>query len=198
MEGARSRCPIFCTAEIPLSIIEALLEATKEHQLGSPELFAREPMNTANWLVLMTSKDLTTIHQGLSSPVQSFTSPFIGMSVDEVTAWYDTNITQPGVVGYLKRTFIVLEQEATDDEICTIVCTSEEPAGKLRCDFTLALQTVCSIDMDRSTEEGIMGSFKRSGVAMTKDNFELASSGGKYMDGMEVKIDEAWKDFSNW
>jgi hypothetical protein len=155
-------------------------------------------MNTANWLVLMTSKDLTSIHRGLSSPVQPFTSPFIGMSVDEVTAWYDTNISQHEVVGYLKRTFIVLEQEAVDDEICIIVCTSEQPNGRLRCDFTLALQTICAIDMDRSTEEGIMGSFKRSGVAMTKDNFKLASSGGMYMDSREIKIDETWKDFKNW
>ncbi|KAF5331097.1 hypothetical protein D9619_006039 [Psilocybe cf. subviscida] len=177
-------------------IQERLLEDTEERQLNSPQLFAMEPVNTANWLVLMTSKDLTTIHQGLSSPVRPFTSPFIGMSVDEVTAWYDANISQTDVVGYFKRTFIVLEQEAVDDEICTIVCTSEKPAGKLRCDFTLALQTVCTVTMEGSTEEGTFGSFKRSGVAMTKDNYELASNRGMYMDGMEVKIDEAWRDFT--
>jgi hypothetical protein len=47
------------------------------------------------------------------------------------------------------------------------------------------------------TMEESVGSFQRSGVALTKDNHTLAMNGGMYMDGMEVKIDEAWKDFSN-
>jgi hypothetical protein len=178
-----------------LQTIENFLEITKSYQLGSPQLFKNDPMDTADWLALITSKDLSSIHRGLSSPVQPFTSPFIGMSVDEVTEWFKTNVAQPELPGYNIEIFIIFNDESVMDEVCTVVSIFDEQAERLRCEFKLGLEVVNWIDHQGSMEE-CAGAFCRTGEVMTKENRELALSGGMYLDGMEVKIDEYWRQFS--
>jgi hypothetical protein len=69
----------------------------------------------------------------------------------------------------------------------------------LRCEFELAYQNVTACDLQgHSIEEGITGSFMRSGVTMTEENYNVASNGGLYIEGGEVKLNQAWRDFSNW
>ncbi|KAF5331052.1 hypothetical protein D9619_006017 [Psilocybe cf. subviscida] len=119
------------------------------------------------------------------------------MSVDEVAAWFNANITQPDTRGYNSSMFIELEKEAVEDGVCTVAWTFSGNVEALRCDFGMALQVAVLINEDMMPD-GIIGCFHRSGVVITVDNFELAQHGEKYLVGMEVKIDEAWRDFAYW
>ncbi len=68
----------------------------------------------------------------------------------------------------------------------------------LRCEFGVALENAVSCEFGQSIKEGSMGCFMRSGVTMTKENLKLVMNGGLYIEGGEVKLDQAWRDFSNW
>lgn len=65
----------------------------------------------------------------------------------------------------------------------------------VRCDFELAMQNATLCEMGRSMEQ-LMGRFMRAGVIMTKANQKLVSNGGLYIEGGEVKLDQAWRDFA--
>jgi hypothetical protein len=90
---------------------------------------------------------------------------------------------------------MILDEESVADEICTIVCVFDKPAGRVRCEFKMALDVVLWIDHDGTTEE-ICGPFSRTGVVLTEENNKLVLDRGMYMEGMEVKVDEYWREFS--
>jgi len=99
--------------------------------------------------------------------------------------------------------FLVIDDETREDDSCIFVCTQDsapgEIQGSLRCGFEVALQNVVACGVQgKSIEEGLMGSFMRSGMTMTKENLKLAQDGGLYIEDGEVKLDQAWRDFSNW
>ena len=102
----------------------------------------------------------------------------------------------------MRGCFLVIDEKSTEDNSCIFVCTHYSAPGEmhsLRCGFELALQNVFTCDVQgRSIEEGLTGSFMRSGVTMTKENQKLAQNRGLYIEGGEVKLNQAWRDFSNW
>ncbi|KAF5330640.1 hypothetical protein D9619_006020 [Psilocybe cf. subviscida] len=169
LRSYQTRYAIFCTTEVPISTVESFLEITEEYQMGLPELFEDDPMDTTDWLALVTSRDLSAIHHGLSSPVQPFTSPFVGMSVDELTEWFEANTAQPEPLGCNRDVFIILNDESITDGVCTVVSILDEPAGSLRCEFKLAMGTLCLIEHQGSMEECV-GPFMRTGEVMTEEN----------------------------
>ncbi|KAF8187789.1 hypothetical protein BJ912DRAFT_969671 [Pholiota molesta] len=200
MDDGETRCPVFCTADIPTTTLDLLLECTEEYLAG---------FNSGNYiahvsdrLVIIDTKDITTITKGSSPPVASSPTAFVGLSLKEVRDWFDANITQRRPKGFMPHCFLVIDNESTEDDSCVFVCTQDSAPGELhslRCGFEVALQNAVTCGVQgKSIEEGLMGSFMRSGMTMTKGNMKLAQDRGLYIEGGEVKLDEAWRDFSNW
>jgi hypothetical protein len=100
----------------------------------------------------------------------------------------------------MSHCFLVLDNESIEDESCIFVATQYSAPGEihsLRCDFDVAYQNALICDVQEiSIEEGVPGSFMRSGVTMTKENLELALKGDLCIEDGEVKLDEEWRDFS--
>ncbi|KAH9478230.1 hypothetical protein JR316_0008683 [Psilocybe cubensis] len=197
--GQTSRCAVFCTADIPASELDTLLMITEEHKLGNRESFQSSDFIISDWMVIMTSEDVSEIPHLLTQPVQPFRSPLIGKSIEEVAAWYDTNIIQPNVPGFYFGAFVVMDEEALQEQLCTVVHMKKglENIELLGCEWILALQMASILDLDHAFEETIQR-YIRKGVIMTLENLKLAMSAGRYLEGMEVKIDEVWKDFGSW
>lgn len=146
----------------------------------------------------MDTKDIFRVSKGSSHPVDSSPTAFVGMAVQEVRDWFDANITQVEREGFMQNCFLVLDAQSVEDETCFFVCTQDAPLQSLRCNFDVALQNAVICDDGQSIEDGAMGSFMRSGMIMTKDNWELAMNGGVYIEDGEVLVDQAWKDFLDW
>lgn len=153
---------------------------------------------TSERIVIIDTENLSNITKGSSTPVEPFTSPFLGKTVEEVSSWFDSNITQPERTGYMHNCFLILDAQSVDDETCIFVCTRDAPLQSLRCDFYLAAQNAVICEMGQNMKEGIMGSFMRSGEVMTKENLKLVESGGLYIEDGEVKLDESWRNFLQW
>ncbi|PPQ67446.1 hypothetical protein CVT26_007240 [Gymnopilus dilepis] len=200
MDDRRHRCPVFCTANIPVTTLNYLLECSEEYLSEFDKL--RTPMPIYHYMVIMDSKNLSTITEGSSPPVTSCPTAFLGHTLQEIHDWFQTNISQPYASGYSSSCFLVLDEESEEDDTCIFVCTQDEAPGEihsLRCGFELALQNavVCGIGGD-SMEEGVLGSYMRSGVTMTKEHYKLALNGGCYIEDGEVKVDQACRDFLDW
>jgi hypothetical protein len=221
MGDGQTRCAVFCTADIPATVsqrksptyrykvlfssilalqtLHLLFECTEEYlsQFNSPN----DTIHVSDWLIIIDTKDIATITKVSSLPIASSPTAFLGLSLKEVRDWFDANITQPHSEGFIPHCFLVIDDESTEDDSCIFVCTRDSAPGEihsLRCGFELALQNVVTCDVQgRSIEEGLMGSFMRSGVTMTKGNLKLAQDGGLYIEDGEVKLDQAWRDFSN-
>lgn len=177
--------------------LESFLENSEESQ---SQLLNKKDFDLSEWLVLMTSKDLSTIHHGMSSPVQPFTSPFIGQTIEEMVAWFQHNILEPNMKGYDGSGFIVFDSESLEEEVCTIVSLNvseetDEPYETVRCDFTIAVTIANVVAMGRDLDDAGARCFINSGVVMTKERVKIVSDGGMYFDGMEVKYDELWREF---
>jgi hypothetical protein len=191
---------VFSFSILAPKTLDLLLECTEEYLAG---------FNSGNYiahvsdrLVIIDTKDITTITKGSSPPVASSPTAFVGLSLKEVRDWFDANITQPRPKGFMPHCFLVIDDESTEEGSCVFVCTQDSPPEELhslRCDFDLALQNAVTCGVQgKSIEEGLMGSFMRSGMTMTKENLKLAQDRGLYIEDGEVKLDEAWRDFSNW
>ncbi|KAF9046175.1 hypothetical protein BJ165DRAFT_1403665 [Panaeolus papilionaceus] len=200
MEDPRAtRFAIFCIADIPMITFNKLVEEAFGYMSPSEQAMLSDVgLGPQEAFVLITSTDITTIRHGLTLPVTPFVSPFKGKTIQEMSAWFSENVCPVGEDGgYNSELFVVLDAEAVEDHICTIVSIMEGFVQTLRVDFALLLTTLFSLNTFNATiDEGPIGAFHRTGIAMTKDNFELVLNGGMYLDGMEVKIDEAWRDFS--
>jgi hypothetical protein len=150
----------------------------------------------------MDTKGISTITAVSSPQIPSSPTAFLGHTLLEIRDWFDENITQPHSERYTPHCFLVLDDETVEDHTCIFVCTQDSAPGEiqsLRCTFDLAMQNVISCDFQgHSIEEGTMGNFMRSGVTMTKENLKLVMDGGLYIEGGEVKLDQAWRDFRNW
>lgn len=151
-------------------------------------------------MVIMTSEDISTIPHLLTQPIQPFQSPFIGKTIEELAAWYHRNIIQPAVPGFWRGSFIVIDEDALEEQICTVVNMKKGPMNieLLGCEFILGLQMASLLDLGHPMEDAVINKFMRHELLMTKENLELAMNAGRYMDGMEVKVDEVWKDFDDW
>ena len=180
--------------------LDYFLQCTEKYLIEVDTSEPPEPMSES--IVFIDSKDITTITDGTSPPITSCPTAFCGHSIHEIHGWFETNISQPRANGYLHHCYLILDDKSAEDDTCIFVCTLDSAPGEiksLRCGFEIALQTahVCGIGGD-SIEEGVMGSFMRSGVTMTKENLKLARNRGRYIENGEVKVDQAWKDFINW
>ncbi|KAF5330639.1 hypothetical protein D9619_006023 [Psilocybe cf. subviscida] len=174
MDDTFERCAIFCTAEVLHSTIESFLAAVEKQELETHEAFRKLlPVDTSIWFSLITTKDLSSIRCGLSLPVQPFTSPFIDHSLEEVTAWFTSNITQPQLPGYHPYIFLVFDKDSAREEVCTIVSTLDQPVGQLRCEFKVTYDIFRCVDHQGGTEEGF-GEYSRTGEVLTKENFTTA------------------------
>lgn len=211
MGDGETRCPVFCTADIPATVsqrkspayrykvlfssilalqtLDLLLECTEEYlsKFNSPNYTAR----VSDRLIIDT-KDIATITKGSSLPIASSPTAFLGLSLKEVRDWFDANITQPHLEGFMPHCFLVIDDESTEDDSCIFVCTQDSAPGEihsLRCDFEVALQNVVACGVQgKSIEEGLMGSFMRSGMTMTKENLKLAQDGGLYIEDGELRL----------
>ena len=195
MGDGETRCPVFCTADIPATVsqrkcryqvlfpsilalqtLDLLLECTEEYlsEFNSPNYTA----HVSDRLVIIDTKDIGTITKGSSPPIASCPTTFLGLSLSEVRDWFDANITQPLPEGFTPHCLLVIDDKSTEDNSCIFVCTQDSTPGEihsLRCGFEVALENVVVCDVQgRSMEEGLMGSFMRSGVTMTKENLKLA------------------------
>ncbi|KAF8187776.1 hypothetical protein BJ912DRAFT_418964 [Pholiota molesta] len=202
MDGRHTRCPVFCTADIPTTMLDFLLECTAEYFSKFGFNSSSYTPQSSDYLVIMDTKDIATITKGSSHPITSSPTAFLGLSLKEVHDWFNANITQPRPNGFMPYCFLVLDNESIKDATCVFVCTRDSAPGEihsLRCVFELAFQNVIACDLQgHSIEEGITGSFMRSGIIMTEENYKIASHGGLYIEGGEVKLNQAWRDFSNW
>ncbi|KAF8959799.1 hypothetical protein BDZ97DRAFT_1922595 [Flammula alnicola] len=189
MDDGETRCPVFCTADIPTSTLNLLLHCTEEYltEFNSSNYTA----HISDRIVFIDSKDITTITKGSSPPITSSPTAFLGHTLQQVREWFDANITQPCPKGYMPYCFLVLDGESAEDDSCIFVCTQDSAPGEihsLRCEFDVALLNAVACDIQgESIEEGSMGSFMRSGVTMTKENLKLAMNGGLYIQDGEVK-----------
>jgi len=194
------RCPVFCTADIPATTLDLLFECTDEYlsEFNSPNNIT----HASDVLIIIDTKDTATITKESSPPIASSPTAFLGVSLKEVHEWFDANITQPHLEGFTQHCFLVIDDESTEDDTCIFVSTLDSAPGEihsLRCGFEVALLNVIACDIqEQSIEEGFMGSYMRSGMTMTKENLKLAMDGGLYIEGGEVKLNQAWRDFSNW
>lgn len=113
---------------------------------------------------------------GLSLPVQSFASPYVGSSVQVVMLSFNTDIIAFVIPGYMHDIFIILEEE--EDDICTMVSTFDDPPRKMCIDFEMALAIVQRIGDKCTMEEGLTVSFKRHCSILTRETYTWASDGG--------------------
>ena len=140
----------------------------------------------------------------------TFTSPFAGQSAEEVREWFSAHMAQnPERRGkWTRLSFVVLDEQTLQDEsTCLFVYTTgagdddDEDQSietqSLRCDFYLALGNAMDCEMGAGgIEDGLMGSFMRQGIVMTREGYEIAAKGGIYMEDGEVKKDPFWADFA--
>jgi hypothetical protein len=144
------RCPVFCIADIPLTIsqrkllvycckvsfssilalqtLDLLLQCTEEYlsEINSP---SDDIFEASEYLVIMDTKDIATITQGSSHPMSHIMSSsptaFLGLSLKEVHDWFITNINQPGADKFTSYCFLVLDKESIEDDCCVFVCTRD-------------------------------------------------------------------------
>lgn len=171
-----TRCAIFCIANIPPSVgvhllvtldhrniayhywwktIDRFIEETVQHLSAElRNMCGIEQIKPEEHFMLMTSKDVSALHHGLSTPVEPFESPFIGETIDEVAAWFTQNITDDSDrLGYMEELFVVLDTEAVEQGTCTIVQARDGDVQTLCSDFSLALLTVQNLDLNVEMEE---------------------------------------------
>ncbi|PPQ69119.1 hypothetical protein CVT26_003567 [Gymnopilus dilepis] len=200
MNDNRFRCAVFCIAPIPTATLNLFLACVQEYleEIAEPDFVV--PVSSR--IVLIDSKDISTITKGSSPPITSCPTDFFGYTLREVCDWFNANIGDPCAQGYMSNCFFVLDDQSAEDDTCVFACPQEAPPGgihSLRCGFEVAMVNAITCGIQgRSIEEGVMGRFMRSGVTMTKENLELANNRGRYIEDGEVKVNEAWKNFSNW
>jgi hypothetical protein len=201
------RCLVFCTADIPTTVSQVVLcDFLSQSLLQTIDLllqcsekylseFESNP-DISEHIVIIDTKDITTITEG-SSPTS-----FLGYTLQQVCDWFDANITQPQPEGFMTHCFLVLDDKSIEEETCFVVSNLDSAPGEihsLRCTFDLGLQVaVVNHHGGDSFEEGSWGNFMRSGVTMTNENVKLVESNGCYIEGGEVKVDQAWRDFCQW
>uniref|UniRef100_A0A8H7XY74 Uncharacterized protein n=1 Tax=Psilocybe cubensis TaxID=181762 RepID=A0A8H7XY74_PSICU len=119
----------------------------------------------------MTSENVSEIPHLLTQPVQPFQSPFLGMSFEEVAAWYDTNIIKPKVPGFWEGAFIVLDEEALQEQICTVVNMNKglKNIELLGCEWILGLQMAGIFDICHPFQD-VIEKYTRNGILMTLAN----------------------------
>ena len=107
---------------------------------------------------------------------------------------------------WARLSFLVLdEQTLLDESTCLFICTGAGDDDQdqsietqsLRCDFYLALGNAMDCEMGAGgIEDGLMGSFMRQGIVMTREGYEMAANGGCYTEDGEVKKDQFWAEFT--
>jgi hypothetical protein len=56
---------------------------------------------------------------------------FLGLSLKEVRDWFDANITQPHLEGFMPHCFLVIDDESTESDSCMFVCTQDSAPGEI-------------------------------------------------------------------
>ncbi|KAF9481461.1 hypothetical protein BDN70DRAFT_991865 [Pholiota conissans] len=190
------RIPIFCTAEIPEEILSSFIACT-EDAISENHWPESKPVD---YVVFMTTLDPgTRVADNAFAPMGAFASPFLGWTLEQLRDWFRVHC-DPKSGDYSRYTFIVLDDQSVKDETCLLVDHHDSTViSSLRADFYAPLPEALGIEYRGAwMEEGILGSFMRSGIVMTKENMKLAMNGGLYIERGEVKLDQAWKDFRNW
>ncbi|USP82862.1 hypothetical protein yc1106_10136 [Curvularia clavata] len=130
--------PVICTADIPTAVVEMFL---RDAYTGSEQLV---PGTSPSLVVLTTSNtsdkgsDALTLSAS-QPPLQSFTSPFLGQSIEEVALH---SVFQN--VSF----FAVLEERSTRDS--TVLLAARNPNGSVdtvRVAFSVVQRTLISLDV---------------------------------------------------
>ncbi|KAF8066872.1 hypothetical protein FPV67DRAFT_1781335 [Lyophyllum atratum] len=167
MDDFSTRCPVFCIADIPASTLNLLLECSEEYMRE----VEGDDLDISKDIVIINTKEISSISKGSSLPVDSSPTVFVGHTVQEIRHWFDANIAQPERKGFMPHCFLVLDAQSIEDESCLFVCTLDGRMQSLRCDFDVALQSAVLCDVRyESIEDSGMARFMRSGVIMTKAN----------------------------
>ena len=91
-------------------------------------------------IVIIDTKDITTITKGSSPHITSSPTAFLGHTLQEVHDWFDANITQPRPKRFMHHCFLVLDDKSAEDESCIFVCTQVKLRERYtRCGVNLTL-----------------------------------------------------------
>ncbi|MCJ1243593.1 hypothetical protein MMC30_000790 [Trapelia coarctata] len=127
-DGTGMLFAVFCTAEIPLHILDEFITASRK-QVRDVSMFAciidsREPLTARTWAT--------------RTPVAPFTSPFLHASLDVVEAYFNETMRDDQSGHYGNVTYIVLDSQTVTDKTCLCVSVLDDDTQYFRSDFNMA------------------------------------------------------------
>ena len=142
------------------------------YEFNSPEL-------VPNPYTVKTKNCVNAKHRS-QVPIESFETPFLGASFEEVQAWWETNIAIPREQSFWTETcFMILDDKSADTETCILTSTEEPAINTVRVHFDFVAQTAGALDhSDCAFTEDFIDTFRRNGKVMSNDNFMLARKNG--------------------
>ncbi|KAI9871587.1 MAG: hypothetical protein M1830_002714, partial [Pleopsidium flavum] len=98
--------PIFCTADIPVKVLDELLNQANEWEYVDGEM-----------LCFVTTKDISKLKKVSQPPMASFESPFLGMDVESINDFVKTHCHGTGLCSKL---FAVLDNKTPEEKTCLL------------------------------------------------------------------------------
>ncbi len=156
------------------------------------------PEDESYLLRIMDKTEIADIRAGTRSPVSAPDgNPFLGLSVEEVGAWFETHIRKAHAEGFARSVFIILDEKSVEKENCLLVCWQADPEQRLRCDWWMALHQCLICDIYREgLGRGSAGPFLRTGTELTVHGYEMVVNNGSWMNKGVPEVDEGWKAFA--
>ncbi|EHA51210.1 hypothetical protein MGG_09986 [Pyricularia oryzae 70-15] len=158
--------PVFCTARIPIKTLERFIQCNSAYET-SESFRAR--------FITGTSRDDVAIIDGV--PEESFSSPCIGKTLQDVTNFWKENVD--GLEGFASSVFILLDEHSEASLTCLAVAidyTLEEgddeaaaPVDVLKADFYVARGVLQLVALGvQSLHEN-----RDPAVVLTRENFAM-------------------------
>ncbi|KAG6806599.1 hypothetical protein H0H93_002737, partial [Arthromyces matolae] len=98
-------------------MLEAFLKSTEEcFNDGTPSSFN---------VVIIDTKDVSTIIEGSSVPVESSPRTFLDHTVEEVMDWFNENIGDPYREGFMSSCFAILDERSLQDYSCHFISVDD-------------------------------------------------------------------------
>lgn len=126
-------------------------------------------------------------------PVTSFTSPFIGKSVEEIIEIFDTKVSAPedGEGDLMAGTiFLILDEQSKRDSMAKLVQVDEDGIKTARCEFEIAAIYAMAPEMGTmDLGEGEEGFGERE-VVVSKERYEQLMAEDENMSDEDDDEDE--------
>jgi hypothetical protein len=142
-------------------------------------------------IAFITSKDVSAITSGATRPAKSFTSPFLGETVQQVSDWFVANI-RPIDDGFTGFSFLVMDSQTVEDNTCLLVCNLlDSEVETVRCDFDVAQSQINSIEFgSEGMRDGYRDLFMDTGEVMTRELYDISVEGRLYVEDKKLKVKE--------